>query len=137
MPHHSTLVVLHCIFMHQSSAVLFCLLKQKQCHMRSQKFFNHSMISTNIRKLNTSSSQIKALQKLLEMQVWGNPYKASIVLLHLSLSLLLLLSNIMFSLDFSMFWQHPRKFLKHRWMHVSKMHCNVCLHVKIQLAQVF
>ena len=52
-----------------------------------------------------------------------------------SLSLLLLLSNIIFSLDFSMLLQDLGKFQKHRWLHASRMHCNVCLLVKLQLVK--
>ena len=55
-------------------------LKYKQCHTRRQQFSNDRMISTNTGKSNTSGSQNKAPLKLLDTHVWGNPYKAQIVL---------------------------------------------------------
>ena len=38
-----------------------------------------------------------------------------------------------FSLDFPMLVQDLGKFQTHRWLHASRMHCNVCFLVKLQL----
>ena len=62
---HSTLFVRHlittanCFFISQTSAIL------RAC----QLFFNDLMVSTNIRKSNARSSQIKAFLKLLDIDI--------------------------------------------------------------------
>ena len=55
--------------------------KHIQSHAPCKQCFNDRMISTNPQKSNTSSSQIKAPQKLLDTHFRVNPYKALIVLL--------------------------------------------------------
>ena len=48
--------------MHQCTGILFH--SHNQCYARFQQFFNDRMISSHIRRSNTSSSQIETFQKL-------------------------------------------------------------------------
>ena len=67
-PHHFALIVRHWIWLYQP-IVFFTFPKHHQYHVCYQQFFNDQMISTSIPKLNTSSSQTKALQKLIHNHV--------------------------------------------------------------------
>ena len=111
LQHYSTISVYHWISMRQCTVILF--LKHTHCHALCQQYFRDKMILSNIRESNTSSSQMKEPQKLLKTHVWGNPYKVTVL------------------------WQDLGKSQKHRWSHFSRMHCNVCLLVELQLVKVF
>ena len=113
-----------------STVILF--LKYKPCLVSFQQFFNDRMISTNIRKSNTSS-QTKDPRKLQETHVWGNPYKAPIVLPREIYCFCCYCPAYIFSLDFPMLVQDLGKFQKHCCLRASRMHCNVCFLVKFQL----
>ena len=92
---------------HQSTVIL--LLKHKQYHTPCPQFSNDRMISQNIRKSNTSSSQIKKPQKLLKTHLCGNPYEAPIVLLHYVCRFCCCCPTYLFSLDFPVLWQELGK----------------------------
>ena len=56
--------------MHQCTGILFH--SHNQCYVRFQQFFNDRMISSHIRRSNTSSSQIETFQKLQGTYVLWN-----------------------------------------------------------------
>ena len=107
----------------------------KPCCMSCHRFLNDRMISTNIRKSNTSTSPIKAPQKIQETHVWENPYKAPFVLLRYVYLFCCYCSSYTFSLDFSMLLQDLDNFQKYLCLHASRMRCDVCLLIKFQLVK--
>ena len=64
----------------------------------------------------------------------GNPYKVQLCYLVKFIAFVVAVQHIcVFSLDFSILVQDLGKFQKHRWLHASRMYCNVCLIVNLKL----
>ena len=70
-------------------------------------------------------------RKLQETHVWGNPYKAPIVLLCKVYRFCCCCPTYIFSVDLPMLVEDLGKFQKHCWLRASRMYCNVCFLVKL------
>ena len=115
----------------QSTVTLF--LKHKPCRVSCQQSFNDRMISTNIWIL--VAAKLKRPRKLQETHVWGNPYKAPIVLLREVYRFCCCWTTHIFSVDLPVLVQDLCKFQKHCCLRASRMYCNVCFLVKLQLVK--
>ena len=93
------------------------------------KFITDKTISRNIPKSNIRAAKLNHPRDYKKVMFEEIPVKLQFV------ALVVAVQHI-FSLDFLEFWQYPRKFQKHRWLHTSRMHCNVCLLVKPELTNL-